>query len=370
MNLLDRYILREWLKILALAMGATLGLILMQTLYEDLHELIEHGATFADMIMYVVIKMPSFLALVIPIVLLVSLLYAFGLLHRNNEILAMRAAGLGLMRITRSIWIAGLILCALTWWLNASVVPWSVEASRALSDQLEFEYQSTHADKSVLGLTRTIAFDNQRQGRIWMINRYNRYTQRAYGVSVSELDLKRQEKTRIVAREAKFDLDRNCWVFWNGRETWIDPETRDITRTVPFEEKVLPHYTEDPKLMLIFDIKPANLSFFELQRIIDHFRIEENPKVTMYAVRYYTLLADTLSPLIIIVIGVPFAVTGVRVNPAVGVSKAIGLFVLYFIVLKFSGVLGTRGIMEPVMAAWIPNIVMGLLGAWVFYRRR
>jgi lipopolysaccharide export system permease protein len=370
LNLLDRYILREWLKILALAMGATLGLITMQTLYDDLQDLIEHGATFADMVMFVVIKMPSFLALVIPIVLLVSLLYSLGQMHRNNEIMAMRAAGMSLFRISRSIWIAGIFLCGLTWWLNASVVPWSVEATRAMSDQLEFEYQSTHVEKNVLGLTRTIAFDNQRQGRIWMINRYNRYTQRAFGVSVSEMDTKRREKTRLVAREAKFDPERNCWVFWNGRETWIDPETGDVTRSAPFDEKIKPHFTEEPKLMLIFDIKPSNLSFFELQRIIDHFRIEENPKVTMYAVRYYTLLADTLSPLIILAIAIPFAVTGVRVNPAVGVSKSIGLFVIYFLVLKFATVLGTRGVLDPLVAAWVPNGVMGLLGAWVFYQRR
>jgi lipopolysaccharide export system permease protein len=370
LNTLDRYVLREWLKILALALGATLGLILMQTLYEDLHELLEHGASVTDIVLFIVIRTPSFLALVVPIVLLVSLLYALGQLHRNNEIIAMRAAGLGLFRISRSIWIAGIFLCGLTWWLNASIVPWSVEASRALRDQLQYEYQREHAENNSAGLTRVVAFDNQRQGRIWLINRYNRFSQRAYGISVSELDSSRREKTRLLAREGKFDLQKNCWVFWSGRETWLDPETGDVTRTLTFEEKIKPHYTEEPKLMLIFDLKPSDLSFFELQRIIDYFRIEENPKVTMYAVKYYGLLADTFAPLIIMGIAIPFAVTGVRVNPAVGVSKAMGLFVVYFILLKFATVLGTRGTLDPIVAAWLPNAAMTLVGAWVFWKRR
>lgn len=370
MNLLDRYVLREWLKTLALAMGATLGLILMQTLYEDLRDLLDHGASFADTLLFIGVRMPSFLALVLPIVLLISLLYALGQLHRNNEIVSMRAAGLSLFRITRSIWISGVVLCGVMWWLNASVVPWSVEASRALSDQLEFEFQAKTSSESLIGITRAVTFDNQRQGRMWLINRYSRYNQQAYGVSVSELDGKRREKTRLQAREAKFDPQRNCWIFFGGRETWLDPETGDITRTVPFEEKAKPHYTEEPNLMLIFDLKPSDLSFFELRRLIDYFRIEENPKLTAYAVRYYGLLADTLAPLIILAIAIPFAVTGVRVNPAVGVSKSIGLFLVYFIFLKIATVLGTRDVLDPMLAAWVPNLAMTGVGAWVFFQRR
>lgn len=351
-------------------MGATLGLIVMQTLFDDLRELMDHGVSWSDTLLFIGVRMPSFLAVVLPIVLLVSLLYSLGQLHRTNEIVAMRAAGMGLFRITRSIWLSGIVLCGVMWWLNGSIVPMSVEKSRALSDQFEFEYQAKTAAQSLIGITRTVTFDNQRQGRMWLINRFSRFNQRAYGVSVSELDAKRREKTRLQAHEAKFDPERNSWIFWAGRETWLDPETGDITRTVPFDEKVKPNYTEEPSLMLIFDLKPSDLSVFELRRIIEYFRIEENPKFTAYAVRYYGLLADTLSPLIIIAIAIPFAVTGVRVNPAVGVSKAIGLFLLYFVCLKISTVLGTRGILDPMTAAWVPNFAMSAVGAWVFFNRR
>lgn len=370
MNLLDRYVLREWLKALGLAMGATLGLIVMQTLFDDFRELMDRHVSLGDALLFVGVRLPSFLAIVLPIVLLVSLLFALGQLHRNNELVAMRAAGMSLFRISRPLWLSGLVLCGVMWWLNASVVPWSVETTRALSDQFEFEFQARTAAESLIGVTRTVTFDNQRQGRMWLINRYSRYNQHAYGVSVSELDSKRREKTRLQAREAKFDPQRNCWVFWGGRETWIDPETGDITRTVPFDEKAKPHYTEEPSLMLIFDLKPTDLSFFELRRIIDYFRIEENPKLTAYAVRYYGLLADTLAPLIIMAIAIPFAATGVRVNPAVGVSKAIGLFFVYFIFLRISTVLGTRSILDPVVAACLPNFAMSAVGAWVFFKRR
>jgi lipopolysaccharide export system permease protein len=372
LNLIDRYLLREWLKILVLVLSATVGLLLIQAMYDDFRDLLDKGADVSDIVVYFAIKTPSFLAIVMPIILLVSLLFTLGQLHRNNEIIALRAAGVGIFRITRSIWVSGVLLCGVVWALNASVVPWSVEASRALLEEIDFRHQSQSTPADHIGITRVVTFDNQRQGRMWFINRYSRFVRggKAFGVMVSELDPQRREKTRILAREAQFDLNRHCWVFHEGRESWIDPESGEVTRTVPFAEKVVAYFNDDPGLMLLFDVKPGELSLFQLREIIDYFTIQENPKVTAYAVRYFGLLADTLSPLIIIAIAIPFAISGVRVNPAVGVSKSIGLFLLYFVLLKAAGALGSRSIIDPLFAAWVPNLAMLGVGTWFFLRMK
>jgi LPS export ABC transporter permease LptG len=371
LNLIDRHILREWLGILLLVLMATIGLLLIQTMYDDFEDLLKYQAGVADTVMYFAIKIPSFLALIMPVILLVSLLYALGKLHRNNEITAMRAAGLGFFRITRSIWISGVLLCGVMWTLNASVVPWSVEASSSLLEYLKFRHESaTVGDGKMVGLSRVVTFDNQRQGRMWFMNRYSKYAQRGYGVTVSELDTQRREKIRVYAAEAKFDAARGCWIFYQGRETWFDPATSDLISTKPFVEKTVPYYTENPELMLVFDVKPTDLSFFQLRRIIDYFTVEENPKLTIYAVRYFSLVADTLAPLVVIVLAIPFALTGVRVNPAVGVSKSLGLFLLYFVLLKVANALGVRGTLDPLMAACVPSAAMLMLGAWFSARMR
>jgi lipopolysaccharide export system permease protein len=371
LNLIDRHILREWLSILGLVLVATVGLLLIQTMYDDFEDLMRYNAGVADMVMYFTIKIPSFLALILPVILLVSLLYALGKLHRNNEITALRAAGLGFFRITRSIWLSGVILCGVMWTLNASVVPWSVEASSSLMEYLKFQHESVAAgDNKMVGLSRVVTFDNQRQGRIWFMNRYSKYAQRGYGVTVSELDTLRREKIRLYAAEAKYNAGQGSWIFYQGRETWFDPATNDVITTKPFTEKAVPYYTEDPELMLVFDVKPGDLSFFQLRRIIDYFTVEENPKVTIYAVRYFSLLADTLAPLIVIALAIPFALTGVRVNPAVGVSKSLGLFLLYFVLLKIANAFGVRGTLDPLTAACVPSVAMLALGGWFSARMR
>src|SRR6185295_16967811 len=104
---------------------------------------------------------------------------------------------------------------------------------------------------------------------------------------------------------------------------------------------------EDPELMLMIDQKPNNLSLLQLRELIAYLQKEHDPdKVVRYAVRYFGLIADTLAPLIVIAIAIPFAVSGVRVNPAVGVSKSIGLFLLYYVLTSFSTTLAAKGFVE------------------------
>ena len=370
LNLIDRYVLREWLKTFAFSLCAMLGLLLMQAMYDDFSGLLEKGASGLEVISYFAVKVPGYLAIILPAVMLASLLYALGQLHRNNETVAMRAAGVGIFRITRSIWGVSVLMCGFVWAINATLVPLSVEGAQSILEDIDFRHQAKTTASDQVGLSRVVTFDNQRQGRMWFINRYSGYQNRAFGVTVSELDSKHREKNRIRAREARFDAAGHGWTFYDGRETWFDPQTGELMRTATFSEKSMPHFTEDPDLMLVFDQKPVDLSFFKLRRIIDYFIVEENPKVTIYAVRYYGLLADTLAPLIVLLIAIPFAMTGVRVNPAVGVSKSIGLFLLYFVLLKLAETLGTRGVLEPQLAAMVPSVVMIGVGGFFYLRMR
>jgi lipopolysaccharide export system permease protein len=268
---LDKHILREWLGFLGIVVMAMLGLLLIQVMIDSFRELSDAGAGAVDMMLYFAITIPSFLSFVFPIVVLVSLLYVLGKLHRANEITAMRAAGLGFGRITRGIWITGALMCGLMWCLNASIVPWSVEASHALLEKIALRHEEkTTKDSSAIGMTRTVTFDNEREGRIWFMNRYSRWTQRGHGVTVSELTPhERREKLRLYAREAWFDKTENHWVFRDGRESRLDPETGEVTQSKVFDEKIVPYYREEPGLMLSFDVKPASLSFFRLREIMN-----------------------------------------------------------------------------------------------------
>ena len=370
MNTLDRHILAEWLKVLCLVLAAALGLLLMQQMYDDFRDLLDTGAGAGEVCRYYAVRLPGFLTVVLPLALLISLLYSLGQLHRNNEFTAMRAAGLSLFRLTRWIWVIGALCCGLMWLFNSRVVPWSVEESRRIKETLQFRREADAKGGERAGLVTSVTFDNRAGGRLWFLNRYSRFAGRGYGVTLAVLDGRRREVTRYVAREADYQTATHSWVLRDGVEIQFDPETGELLRPTPFRERALPGFHEDPQLMLLIDRNPVDLSFRELRRIIDYLTIEGNPKVTKYAMRYYSLIADTLGCLIVISIAIPFAVSGVRVSPAVGVSKSIGLFFAYYLLVSLANMIGGRELLTPAVAAWLPIVAMAGVSGWLFARMR
>jgi lipopolysaccharide export system permease protein len=374
LNTFDRHLLREWLSILCLMLVLMCGLLLVQVMIDDFRDLHEAGAHAADLLRYIVVTVPGFFTVTFPIVLLLSTLFVLGKLHKANELTAMRAAGVGFGRLMAPIWLVGLLCCALSWWLNAYVEPWSVEKARSMKEEFLFRKQEKVTAADRVGLVSSVGFDNAEGRRMWFFNRYSKFTGKAYGVYVTEMDARRRETTRIAAKEGWYDEGLRGWVFIDGRVMTFDPdkdpEKGENMSSTPFERRFYARYQENPRLMMLIDRRPIELSFNELRQLIDYFAIDDNPKGVPYAVRYYGLVADVLSPLILIAIAIPFAVTGVRVNPVVGVSKSIGLFFVYFILKSVADALAMKGLIDPAVAAWLPDIGMAALAVILFGRLR
>jgi lipopolysaccharide export system permease protein len=352
---------------LALVLGC--GLLLVQVMYDDFRDLHEAGARAKDLGAYVLVAIPGFLAVTLPIVLLVSTLFDLGRLHKSNELTAMRAAGIGFGRLMAPIWIVGLLCCGLSWWLNGSVVPWSVEKTRLMKEDFQFKKQAQVLAADRIGAVLSVGFNSPDARRMWFFNRYSKFTKRAYGVFVTEMDVRRRVTRRVVTGEAWYDPAEHGWVFINGSETTFN-SSEVVDSTTPFSRRLFPRFQENPDLMMLIDRRPIDLSFTELRQLVDYYSSQNNPKAIPYSVRYYSLIADILGPLIVIAIAIPFAISGVRVNPAVGVSKSIGLFFLYLVLKSLAESLATKQLIEPAVAAWLPDVGMAALAVYLFARLR
>jgi lipopolysaccharide export system permease protein len=368
LNTFDRHLLREWLQILFLFLVALCGIIVAQICFDDLRNMMEDGAKVVDVLRYIGVTLPSFFPFILPLSLLISLLFTLNQLHRANELTAMRAAGVGFLRLMAPVWLFGGLTCVLFWWLNSAIVPWSVEQSREMEERLEFRKEAQLVTGDRVGAKVNIAFDEPLAKRMWFFNRFSQANQHGYGVMVSEMDADRHVVSQILATEA-WRGPSGRWEFHDGRQLQFADQGTPFSNT-PFTLKVMPDYREDPNLMLLTDRRARDLSLFELRRVMDYFAVQNPTREVPFAVRYYSILADTLGPLIVIAIAIPFAVTGVRVNPAVGVGKAIGLYILYYVLTVVAQSLAAGGTVTPELAAWLPNLGMIALAAWFFIRLR
>lgn len=368
MNIIDRHILVTWAKSFSLVLGATLGLLILEDIYDDLIDLIGYGADLSEVAHYYLVLLPSFLPTILPVSLMVSILFSLGSLHRDNEIIAMRTCGLSLLRITRILWIAGFVVSVGLFFLNAHLVPWSVERSRSAVANLKYAHAESRPGSEGIGVLHSLTFYNFSERRLWFMNLFNERNYRGFGVTVSFLDVERREARRIVANEVYYDNVDFGWVFLQGREIWFDVMANEPIRSLPFERRELTELTEDPILMKYLEELPKNLSLHELATVTSELSGSGDPRVRAYQVRYHGILANPVSAMIAVALAVPFAVSGVRVNPMIGVSKSIGLFFLYYLVSNVAILSGERDILDPITSAWLSNALMLALALWLYRR--
>lgn len=366
MKLIDKYIFLEWCKSFLLTFLAIVGVIIIVDMFDDLPDLLAHGASLFDILNFYVYLVPSFFPIIIPVSLLVSLLFFLGNLRRNNEIIALQASGLSLLRITRLLWIAGVGLTLLLVFFNANVIPWAVERTNKIDNKLQLSQVNEEKGSDSLGLVSKLAFDNTGQGRLWYIQGFNQLSHRAYGVNVYVRNPEGYEISRVVAREAYFDTSTNHWVFKGGQEIFFSLEEGEVNKSVSFDVMDFPLFTENPEVMVALSKKPKHLSLFQLKNLLRQFNDNKDPNIVSYNVMYHSLLASPFSCLIVLAIAIPFAAFGVRVNPMVGVSKAIALFFVYYVLANLGGVLGSQLILSAWLAAWLPNLVMIIFACYLY----
>ncbi len=366
MKLIDRYVFAEWLKVFAVAVLATGGILVLHNMYDNLGNLINWGASAAEISRFYLLVLPTLVPVVLPISLLLSLIYVLGAFHRNGEITAMRAAGMNVFRITRSLWFGGFVLALLMLWLNASVVPACVEATRAVRDAARNAVSAKSSAPSAK--IRQLSFFNRSSRRMWYMDCFDPAVNAAEGVSVSVLGDDGFEVSRVSAKRGFYDAPSKCWVFQNGKVVEFNPETRRVVRPLAFSRKKFENFDESPKIMMLSMRRAKDLSLRETEVLLDTIGDPDARESLPYLIRWYSIWASPFSCVVVVAIAIPFSVAGVRSNPMVGVSKTVGLFFLYYLLDGVSTSVGGRGIISPEAAAFIPIAAM-LVFAMSLYRK-
>lgn len=370
MRILDRYILAEWSKVFGLCFLTLAGLILVSLSYNWVPDFLRWGADAGTTVAYLLLRLVGDLTLLVPVSLLVSVIYILGQLNRNQELAAARAAGVSVLRLTAPLWCAAATCAVLLVALNVAWVSASQEKAREIAERAEFASVSAKGGEvKVRGDADFVAFDQAKAGRRWVVGKLSLAAQRASDVRLHILDAQGREVRRIAARLADFRQEggRWTWTFLDGRDMTLDAASGELLRQPYFERLVLPEVDEDPTVMSATLVNPMMLSFREVAKVADNAGWLPQGRMAKFSMRYHGILAGSAICLVVVAIAIPFAVVGGRANPMVGVSKTLGLFLVYYFVDSVLGALGAAGTLPPVVAAWLPA---ALLALWAFPRLR
>jgi lipopolysaccharide export LptBFGC system permease protein LptF len=120
--------------------------------------------------------------------------------------------------------------------------------------------------------------------------------------------------------------------------------------------------------------KPLNLMSFnkvsdqmsqkELREEIDRLA-QRGYDLTRLKVDYHVKWAHALSPLVMVLLGLPFAFKLGRKGSLYGIGISLVLILVYWAAFATFSAMGLVNILDPLFAAWAPNVLFGLLGAYL-----
>ena len=352
-RILSRYVAREYLRILGLSLSSLVLIYVVVLFLQKLNLFIRYQAPFYLIFEYLLYKIPEVtFQWTLPYAVLLATLLSLGTLSRHSEITALKAGGISLYRITLPLFFIALLISFFAFLGNEYLVPFSNQATRSLLDVKVRKERP-------LSFFKNYKIWYRNENRIFNVQLVDPEKRILNGFTLYQFDSNFRCVRRVDAREAR-------WV--NGRWELHYGAIRDFEQegsfeTTSFREREFPVGEKWESFQRI-ERPPEEISYTELWTYIQKIQAS-GYDATRYLVNLYSKLSHPLLNLIMVLIGIPFALKTGRsggVALSIGMSVLIGLTygIIFYIFLSF----GRSGILPPLLSSWIPTLLFGLSGVF------
>lgn len=356
MRILDRYIIAELLWPFVGGLLTFVVLITGHMLFLAIEVLVEHRVPLGRAIEYVWWQVPGSAIMALPVATLLAASLALNRLARDHELIALRAAGVSVLRLLGAPLLVGLLAAGLSLWLSGSVAPYA----RAAADGLL---------RDVILTQKTLVFrpgkfeDTGRGVRLY-VEGVETARDKVYGLYAFCL---RPESSPLLvhAREATFagaslliPQPRVYELDTSGALTWGDSELIeiDLSRLGSSGQPVSDQMQALPLGQLWQKAYPAQpLSGGSNQP---------------YVLELHGRLAMALSCLAFALVAGPVTLRFGRGQSLVGVLATIITIFVFYVFMLWLRMLGSSGVLPPVLAAWGANLTIAALALIALHRQR
>jgi LPS export ABC transporter permease LptG len=342
---IDRYLARSFLEPFLVATSVILGLYLVADAFGNLEyylrEAPSFGETLARMGKIYLLRIPVFLAPIIPFSMLVGAAYGIAQLSGRNEITAMKASGLSFWRILAPIYAIAAFIAFLSFLNREMLVP-EVEQITAAEKQL----WSGDAED----YTQVVDYIDKEKTH-YVLN-YNA--------------AKRRVKNLVVIKT----VDGKTFNFYAAEATpapggWALQGVKGQTNIAPGNFWQTSLRPRDLELRLLpLSERPIKM----LSRLIRKSEQNEEPRLLrQYRLFYHSRMAYPFTGIILVGLGVPFVVGNERIQRSrmLGIGVCLAICMVFYTVQFIANDLGREGQLAPAIAAWLPNVIFAGVGMYL-----
>ena len=362
MKIIDKYLVKGFLGPFIWCLMLFIVMAVIIDVFSFIDDIVKFGIPVTSIIAFYVYYIPTIFIQVTPMAALLSTIYVLSNLNKNNEIIAMKSSGISLWRVLAPILLIGALVSIITFIVNDRVIPISSKVSNYIRRE-ELEKQKKTGEKKIIDSVAIYGSDN----RILFARNYDTENKVLNDVIIHQHDKKENLTSKITAQKGVW-TGGGIWKFYKVIVWKIDNAGRILGEPVFFEEKDMP-LKERPSDFANRDWRADYMSYRELRSYINNFRGAGTKLMKGLLVDLHYKISFCFISLIIILIGAPFALITTRGGVLIGIGVSVAIGLLYYAFVAISLAFGKAGLLPPIVAAWIGNIIFAGLGIHLINKR-
>ncbi|MDR1474610.1 MAG: LptF/LptG family permease [Endomicrobium sp.] len=361
------YIIKEFLHSFIFGVVIFSFLLILNFVFDMMDLLIGNGVAFLLVLKIFIFFLPNVLTLSIPMAVLFGALLSYGKLSADNEITAIKAAGLGYKTLTMPIILFACCLSLFLIFFNHFFAP-------ELNSNLKVYFQEVAKTKPLA------KFDEKSLKTLGNYNIYsnkvNNATNTLIGVSIYKfesytpnpknvLPQNDNDAWRITASSATLKTYSNGvkMTLYNGYWQKASPSdmanmTHSTFKTYSFFIPIGSNISNDGS-------HPSQIPSPKLLKTIKQYK-EQKFDFIPYLLDYWIRWVFALAPLVFIFIALPIGIRTGKEGKAAGFGLSLVIVIIYYVLFTLAVNIGEKKYLPIGIILWLPDLIIGSLGIYSF----
>ena len=417
MKILYKYILKELAKPFFGSLIVIIMVLLSNFILKNIDKFLGKGISLGVVMKFIFLNSAWIFSLAVPMAILITTLMTFGRLASDNEITAFKASGITFFEILKPGILFGVILITFmipfNLWLlpemNHSMKKLSYEISRSRPD-VEFNEQllNSLADKIIYvgkrlsnnSFNDIIIFDNKninvhttilsenglfhalQDGIILDLNNgsihehiiesdeYRKTYFNNYKIAVpfKDLNINSDNLTRRE-REMNIHLLTEKITYYKDEIDKINEQNITNTETLDSLNQLISNLDKigPKKDMLLYKRTQNKINKVNIEQKRNMKLIPKHKKeVYKYGVEVHKKITLPFACLFFIFLGTPLGIMARKGNMSISIGVSLIFFIIYWSFLIIGENLADNGQLNPAIAMWLPNIIVGITAYYLY----
>lgn len=370
LSLMDRYIASQLIGPLLFSVGLVSVLGVAIGYLSDLADkVVDSNLPLMQASEILLLKVPEFTAYALPISVMLSTLLTYGRLSNDSELIAFRSCGVSLYRLIVPAMVMSLVMTGVTFLMSELVVPTANYRATAILVEYLQEDHPHWQNKDIFypdyeQVTLPNGEKEKRLKHLFFAEQFD--GQHLKTLTVLEW-LEERLNRIVVSDSATWNRQEETWDFFNGTIYQLSADS-SYKETYPFEHRQLP-LTKAAFEFALQGRDPYEMNIIQARQYMRILKMMgDDKKLRMFQVRIQQKLAFPFICVVFGVVGSALGATPQQMSRATGFGLSVVIIFSYYLLGFLIGSLGLMGLISPVLAGWLPNLLGLAMGGWLLYR--